>query len=1307
MRAVIVLHLFYTDIALELVTRVARLNGGPDVIVTTPVPLNPETSEALDRLSSTVEVVTVENRGWDIGPLFSVMPLIRERGYDLVCKLHTKRGNSGYAAEWRRLCYEALIASSSQVAGIVDLFASTPALELLGPAALYKSSAAHQFRNAEILSKLAPSLMAPGWPPADWGFFAGTMFWARTTMLERLAPFADFQHHHAHNVNDGAHAHAIERLFGLAPLRNSGKIGLVNRDGSIEVSDAPGGPSPEPIIQTLVAEAGLSKGPIDDQLAALITAHNPLVDYLRHGRDPDALDPNLYFSSTWYNRIHPDVFAAGVHPLSHYVSHGAAEGRSTGPLFDGQYYRTAYPDVALAGGDPLRHFLERGVAEQRVAIPVSKPQHELPGERPRRFYRQFDIAREQKFLSRQSQVPAGLRDHARRTLVSVIMPVFNRRDTVTTAIASVLGQTHDNFELIIVDDGSTDGTDEAVVSLLGDSRIRLVRGMHGGVSAARNRGLAEAQGEFVAYLDSDNRWQAWFLEVMTLFMLSEGLDAAYSGIALRDDLGHLTGYRGDDFEWEACLQQNYVDLNAFCHARRLVDELGGFDSHLRRMVDWDLILRYGRDRIVGYAPFVGCDYFDGKADPGRITINEPAAFQKLVWTKNRYGLHTGTPAFAEQVRLSFAIKIAAPENERAAWGDFHFADSLCQALRRLGHKAQIDFRGQWYARSVADEDVVIVLRGLIAYEPRPGQMTFLWNISHPDQVDFAEYDRFTRIYVPSVSWAELLDKLVRPPVTPLPQAVDLTRFRPIDNAPAGPDILFCGNSRGVERDIIRWTLDAELVPEIHGGGWNGLVPDELVKTDNVENELLGALYAGAGVVLNDHWPSMRSFGFISNRLFDVVASGGRAVSDPVPSMQAVLGNAVHQVSGPAALRTTVEALLSQPRDQPSENAAAEAVRSEHSFDARARRFVEDAFSTLGLDTPAKAPARRSRDLRLRVHILAHHSVHGPQSSAFIRLLAPLTDDSVAGRLSVSLGSTEQAVPPCDICIVQRTAVPTMQAADSLVATLSAIGAALVVDVDDAFSLIGPDHPEEDIYRPLAAVLERLMRGAEECWFSTPALRDVYAGAFRSARVVPNRLDPRFWRDWRRPAFAPLIGDTVRMLYMGTHTHGGDFGLIRPALERVVEHRPGGVEVTVIGVAHEIAPAPWLRRLSPPAEAITYPRFVRWLRNQGPFDVGLAPLADTAFNRAKSDIKFLDYSALGLLSVVSAGPAYASAGEMAVQVGGSEDNWHQALNSIVDDPATYRARAAAAADYVWEGRPIGAGAEALADRIEALLKARRG
>jgi glycosyltransferase involved in cell wall biosynthesis len=178
-------------------------------------------------------------------------------------------------------------------------------------------------------------------------------------------------------------------------------------------------------------------------------------------------------------------------------------------------------------------------------------------------------------------------------LVSIVMPVRNRAALVGRAIESVLAQTYLNWELIIIDDGSTDGTGKAIRPYLAHRRVRYIKRKARGAAFARNTGLRSARGELVAYLDSDNEWHKDFLQHIVPAFADQTVQSGY-GILRRqaDDGSYYQQF--ETFDWQKMLRANFVDLNAYVHRRSLFERYGGFDENLKRLLDWDLILRYTR-----------------------------------------------------------------------------------------------------------------------------------------------------------------------------------------------------------------------------------------------------------------------------------------------------------------------------------------------------------------------------------------------------------------------------------------------------------------------------------------------------------------------------------------------------------------------------------------------------------------------------------------------------------------------------------------------------------------------------------------
>ncbi len=203
---------------------------------------------------------------------------------------------------------------------------------------------------------------------------------------------------------------------------------------------------------------------------------------------------------------------------------------------------------------------------------------------------------------------------------SVILPTYNRKLCIGRAIDSLLSQSFNRFELIVIDDGSSDGTKDFLEDKynkeLNDRKIRYIKlEENKGVSFARNEGLKRSQYEWVAYLDSDNQMRPDFLGTFSNYIIRYPEKKAFYAQARKVNSGEIVGH---EFDFNRLIHGNYIDLGVFVHARKLYETFGGFDIGLRRLVDWDLIIRYSEEYSLKFIEEVLLDYYDG-SDFSRIT----------------------------------------------------------------------------------------------------------------------------------------------------------------------------------------------------------------------------------------------------------------------------------------------------------------------------------------------------------------------------------------------------------------------------------------------------------------------------------------------------------------------------------------------------------------------------------------------------------------------------------------------------------------------------------------------------------------
>lgn len=365
---------------------------------------------------------------------------------------------------------------------------------------------------------------------------------------------------------------------------------------------------------------------------------DPLIHYISHGFK-EGKDPSNKFDNDFYLKFYPDT--RNENPLIHYALYGRNQGYFTkkdqinpksdlnkaikiikeNNLFNHEYYLNRYPDVKSDGMDPLIHFINYGYAGNRKMSPDYDFEEYISKNNIRDInpFVHFVLNNDDfSKLKIKESLDKCISEEIKLKLeskyfVSVIMPTYNRKNVIKNAIDSVLNQTYSNFELVIIDDGSTDGTENFIKDVyseyISNKKIKYIKTSNGGVSKARNIGLNNSNGDIIAYLDSDNIWDKKFLEKNVFVMDKYSCNTVYSAIKLIDNNKNISKVKEVPYDRNKLLEENFIDLNIFTHKKFLYDELGGFDENLTRLVDWDLILKYTKDNEPFFIHDVLANYF--------------------------------------------------------------------------------------------------------------------------------------------------------------------------------------------------------------------------------------------------------------------------------------------------------------------------------------------------------------------------------------------------------------------------------------------------------------------------------------------------------------------------------------------------------------------------------------------------------------------------------------------------------------------------------------------------------------------------
>ncbi len=229
-------------------------------------------------------------------------------------------------------------------------------------------------------------------------------------------------------------------------------------------------------------------------------------------------------------------------------------------------------------------------------------------------------------------------------MISVIIPTYNREKTILGSVKSVLEQTWKDLELIVVDDASSDNT-ERMIQNIDDLRVKYIRQPHNqGACAARNRGIEAAQGEYIAFQDSDDIWHKDKLEKQINFLKLKSADMVYCGMN-RYMNGRKKYFPSDQKKEEKLTVEKLLKKNKISTQTILLKQSAAksvmFDPKLKRLQDWDFALRVlTADYHIEY---LGEALVDVRVQGDSITSTVPSEKAYLQFARKHYDLYQKYP----------------------------------------------------------------------------------------------------------------------------------------------------------------------------------------------------------------------------------------------------------------------------------------------------------------------------------------------------------------------------------------------------------------------------------------------------------------------------------------------------------------------------------------------------------------------------------------------------------------------------------------------------------------------------------------
>lgn len=217
--------------------------------------------------------------------------------------------------------------------------------------------------------------------------------------------------------------------------------------------------------------------------------------------------------------------------------------------------------------------------------------------------------------------------------VSVIIPTYNREKTIIRAVESVLSQDYSNIEVLVIDDGSTDKTEQIVFEKIKDSRLKYIKIKNSGAANARNYGINICEGEYVAFQDSDDEWLSGKLsKQMKVFTENKDIGLVYTGFKkIQNGKDQIVPTKKDKilhgYLYKELLKRNFIGCPTVVVKKSCFNTIGKFSTEISKYEDWELFIRIAKQYNIGYIEGIFVNsYF---SDDGLNNFNQKESIRSL------------------------------------------------------------------------------------------------------------------------------------------------------------------------------------------------------------------------------------------------------------------------------------------------------------------------------------------------------------------------------------------------------------------------------------------------------------------------------------------------------------------------------------------------------------------------------------------------------------------------------------------------------------------------------------------------------